>query len=303
MDTLIIAGGSGFLGQVIANHFKPKTNRIIILTRSQSHIKNGFEYVNWDAKTMTGWEKHFENADVLINLTGKSVDCRYNETNKNLIYTSRIDSTQILGKAIAQCLSPPKVWFNSSTATIYAHSMNKQNDEFTGDIGEGFSVNIAKSWEKAFFSFKLKNTRQIALRTSIVLGKDGGALQPIVKMTKLGLGGKQGNGKQKVSWIHEVDFVRSIDFLIENTALDGTINIVASEPTTNNKLMKTIRRSLNIPFGIMSPKWLLEFGARIINTETELILKSRNVIPTRLTQAGFKYQYPELDKAINHLLN
>ena len=181
--------------------------------------------------------------------------------------------------------------------------MNKQNDEFTGAIGKGFSVNIAKAWEKAFFSFKLKKTRQIALRTSIVLGKNGGALQPIVKMTKLGLGGKQGCGKQKVSWIHEVDFVRSISFIIENTTLDGTINIVAPEPTTNNKLMKTIRRSLKIPFGILSPKWLLEFGARIINTETELILKSRNVIPTRLTQAGFKYQYPELDKAIAHLLN
>ena len=303
MKKLIIAGGSGFLGQVLINHFKNDVKQIIVFTRGASKDLNGITYINWNAETFTGWETLLDSADALINLTGKSVDCRYNETNKNLIYSSRIDSTHILGKAIEQCETPPKVWLNSSTATIYEHSLENENDEVNGVIGEGFSVGIAKAWEKEFYSFKLKTTRQIALRTSIVLGKNGGALQPIVRMTKLGLGGHQGTGRQKVSWIHEEDFARTIAFLIEKKDITGNVNCVAPKPTTNTILMKTIREELNIPIGIKSPKWLLEIGARFIKTETELILKSRNVIPTRLIVNGFKFKHANLESAISNLLN
>ena len=215
---------------------------------------------------------------------------------------SRVDSTTIIGKAIAHCSHPPRVWLNSSTATIYRHSLNKEMSEEGGEIGTGFSVNVAKAWEKAFFSSNTPQTRKIALRTSIVLGKNGGALQPIKKITQLGLGGKQGDGKQKFSWIHEDDFTRSIDFLIVRTGLAGVFNIAAPQPSDNQTLMKKMRRILKISFGLPSPKPVLEIGAFLIRTETELLLKSRNVVPERLDKEGFTFKYPHLDQALKNLL-
>ncbi len=268
----------------------------------QKPHKNNIRTVLWDAKIFSGWEKEFEGADVIINMAGRSVDCRYNQKNKDLIMNSRVDSTRIIGEAIAQCSHPPKVWLNSSTATIYRHSLDKKMSEEKGEIGTGFSVNVAKAWEKAFFTNNTPQTRKVALRTSIVLGKNGGALQPIKKITLLGLGGKQGNGKQKFSWIHEEDFVRSLDFLINNSRVEGAINIVAPEPSTTSELMKLMRTTLKVPFGLTSPKPLLELGAFLIQTETELLLKSRNVIPKRLTDEGFHFTHHNLELALQDLL-
>jgi uncharacterized protein (TIGR01777 family) len=280
-NKLIIAAGTGFLGQVLANHFRDRFNEIIILTRSEYKIDGNIRYVNWDAKTMTGWENELENADVLINLAGKSVDCRYTEANKAEILASRIDSTKVLTMAVLCCQKPPKHWLNSSTATIYKYSLNDENDEETGDIGDDFSMNVAKSWEAAFFETNTPKTLKTALRTSIVLGKNGGAFVPLKNLVKFGFGGKQGSGKQFVSWIHETDFARAVDFVIQQH-ISGVVNIVAPKPIRNQDFMKAMRRAFRVRAGISLGKNLLEFGAKIIGTETELVLKSRNVIPKRL---------------------
>lgn len=303
MKKLVISGGSGFLGSVLTDYFGDQFEEIVLLSRKQKPHKNNIRTVLWDAKTFSGWEKEFENTDVVINMAGRSVDCRYNQKNKDLILNSRVDSTRIIGEAIAQCSNPPTVWLNSSTATIYRHSLDKKMSEKEGEIGTGFSVNVAKAWEETFFSSHTPQTRKIVLRTSIVLGKNGGALEPIKRITQLGLGGKQGDGKQKFSWIHERDFVRSIEFLINHPALEGAFNIVAPEPSTNNELMLFMRETLKVPLGLPSPKPLLEFGALLIRTETELLLKSRNVIPQRLEEKEFIFEHPDLKKALQQLLS
>jgi uncharacterized protein (TIGR01777 family) len=297
MQTIIIAGGTGFLGQVLETYFSKKGYAIKILTRKP--IKQNHVY--WNAKDLEDWTTTLENAHVLINLTGKSVDCRYTDINKKLIHDSRIDSTHALGLAVNLCENPPKLWMNMSTSTIYEDSYTKQMTETDGDIGNDFSMNIAKSWELAFNSITTPKTNKVILRTSIVLGKNGGALIPLKRLTQFGLGGKQWHGKQKVSWIHETDFARSIDFIIE-AQLEGTFNIVSPKPITNNYLMKILRQVLHIPFGISHPKWLLKLGAQIIGTETELVLKSRNVIPKNLIANGFKFKYIKIDDALHALV-
>ncbi len=301
MKKLIIAAGTGFLGQVLVNHFKDSFEEIVILTRGKSEVKNNIKYVNWNAKSFSGWEKELENADVLINLAGKSVDCRYNEKNKQEIYNSRIESTKILNEAVLQCENPPKHWLNSSTSTIYRFSLDKQMDEIDGEIGNDFSMNIAKSWEKAFFETETPNTLKTALRTSIVLGKNGGAFIPLKTLAKLGMGGKQGKGNQFISWIHEEDFARAIAFVIENK-LENEINIVSPNPIRNVDFTTKLRKAVGMPFGISQPEWLLEFGSKLINTETELVLKSRNVIPRRLQENGFTFKYDSVEKTFENLL-
>lgn len=301
MKKLIIAAGTGFLGQVLVNHFKNKFEEIVILTRGNSKEIDGIKYVNWNAKTFSGWETELENATVLINLAGKSVDCRYTQKNKKEILLSRIESTKILNKAVLNCKNPPKHWLNSSTSTIYRFSLDKEMDEIDGEIGNDFSINVALSWEKAFFKTETPKTLKTALRTSIVLGKDGGALLPLKTLSKLGLGGKQGKGNQFVSWIHEVDFARAIDFIIEKEII-GVVNIVSPKPITNSNFMTSLRKAVNIPFGIPISETLLKFGSVLIRTETELVLKSRNVIPKRLQENGFQFEFDTLEKTLKNLL-
>jgi uncharacterized protein (TIGR01777 family) len=302
MKKLIIAGGTGFLGAILIKHFSPSFDEIVLLSRKQKLPKDKVRTVVWDAKSIGPWRTELEKADALINMTGRSVDCRYNPQNKAAILNSRIDSTTILGIALSQCVDPPLIWLNSSTATIYKHSLDTLMDEENGEIGSGFSVDVAQAWEAAFFNSPTPKTRKVALRTSIVLGKNGGALQPIKRLTRLGLGGKQGNGKQKFSWIHETDFAHSIAFIMNDPSLSGAINIVAPTPTTNATLMQLMRNYLKVPFGLPAGKGLLNLGARLIRTETELILKSRNVIPTRLLKAGYTFRFNSLEIALKELL-
>lgn len=301
MSKIIIAAGTGFLGEILVSHFKNNYGEIVILTRGKGKKTDNISYIHWNAKSLTGWEKELENADVLINLAGKSVDCRYNETNKKEILSSRIDSTKILNKAILQCQNPPKIWLNSSTATIYRHSEDKQMDEYTGEIGNDFSMNVAKEWEKAFFGTDTPNTKKTALRTSIVLGKKGGAFLPLKNLTQMGFGGKQGNGNQFVSWIHEKDFAEAVAFVIKKQ-LTGAINIVSPEPIRNKDFMKTLQKETGISFGLNVGKKLLNFGASFIGTEAELVLKSRNVIPKRLQENGFAFKFTTLESAFRNLL-
>jgi len=300
MKKLIIAAGTGFLGQVLVEYFKDKFDEIVILTRGKSIVTDTIKYVNWDAKSLSGWENELENASVLINLAGKSVDCRYTEANKKEIYSSRIESTKILNLAVLNCKNPPKHWLNSSTSTIYRFSLDKQMDEINGEIGDDFSMNIAKSWEKSFFEAETPKTLKTAMRTSIVLGKNGGAFVPIKMLAKFGLGGKQGKGNQFISWIHEKDFAKAIEFIIEKE-LSGVVNLVSPKPITNYDFMKTLRTTIRIPFGLSTSKFLLEIGSFFIRTETELVLKSRNVIPKRLQENRFKYEYETLENAFKNL--
>lgn len=301
MNKLIIAAGTGFLGEVLINHFKDKFREIVILTRGKSQTIDGIKYVNWNAKTLSGWEIELENADVLINFAGKSVDCRYTEKNKKEILLSRIQSTKILNKAVLSCKTPPEHWLNSSTSTIYRFSLDKQMDETNGEIGNDFSMNVAQFWEKSFFKIETPNTLKTALRTSIVLGKNGGAFIPLKTLTKIGLGGKQGKGNQFISWIHEDDFANAVDFIIQNE-MAGVVNIVSPKPISNAEFMKKLQNAFGIPFGSPISAFLLKVGSFIIRTETELVLKSRNVIPKKLVENGFKYKFANIDTAFQNLL-
>lgn len=295
---IIIAGGTGFLGESLSIYFKEKGNQVYILTRNP---KRDHE-IYWDARTLGEWRTCIEGADVLINLTGKSVDCRYNENNKKEIYSSRIDSTNILQQAVDRCLIKPKVWLNAASATIYVHSETQLNTEENGIIGDDFSMNICKSWEKEFFKVNNEEVRKVALRTSIVLGNNGGAFPKLRMITKLGLGGKQGRGEQKVSWIHIDDFCKAVDWIINLENMSGSLNITAPNPVSNEDLMKKMRKHLKIPFGLNAPVWQLEIASLFLNTETELLLKSRNVYPDKLLKNGFTFSYPDLDNALDDLL-
>lgn len=296
---IIIAAGTGFLGKNLEKYFIDKGHQVYILTRNP-HRSN--EY-HWDGKTLGKWKNLFENADILINLTGKSVDCRYTDKNKKEIYDSRINSTRILQKAVDQCINKPKVWLNASSATIYIHSETQLNTEENGIIGDDFSMNICKNWEKEFFKQETENVRKVALRTSIVLGNNGGAFPKLKMITKLGLGGKQGRGAQMVSWIHIHDFCKAVEFIIECENMSGPVNITAPHPLSNEVFMEKLRKEMKIPFGLNAPVWQLEFASLFLKTETELILKSRNVYPEKLMQNGFKFLYADIESVFRDLLS
>ena len=293
---IIIAAGTGFLGKNLEKYFTEKGNSVYILTRNPKR-KNE---IHWDAKSLGEWKNLLENSDVLINLTGKSVDCRYTDKNKKEIYSSRIKSTKVLQQAIEECINKPKVWLNASSATIYVHSEKHLNTEDNGIIGDDFSMNICKSWEKEFV--KTENIRKVALRTSIVLGNNGGAFPKMKLITKLGLGGKQGRGNQYISWIHIEDFCRAIEWIIDNENISGKINITAPNPLSNEEFMRKLRKEMKIPFGLNAPVWQLEIASIFLKTETELLLKSRNVYPQKLMKSGFKFSYPEIDSAFKNLI-
>ena len=290
---IVIAGGTGFVGQYLHKKFTASGYEVIIISRNKNHV-------NWNSIPLI--TEGLQNSTMLINLAGKSVDCRYNKKNKKEIYDSRIGTTKILGDAILNCKNPPPLWINSGTATIYRHAQDRPMTESTGEIGAGFSVNVATNWEKSFFDFKLPETRQVALRMAIVLGRSGGVIKPLKNLVRFGLGGKQGSGKQMFSWIHIEDLFRIITFVQQHNELCGVINTAAPNPVNNKTLMQLLRKNMKAVFGLPAPVWLLKLGAIIIKTETELILKSRWVIPERLSAAGFQFQYPEIDTALKQII-
>ena len=302
MGKIVIAGGTGFLGNILVQHFAPSGYEMVILTRGENRTIGSTRLVHWDGKTPGPWVYELEHADALINLNGKSVDCRYTQRNKALIFSTRLDSTALLGEAIRRCQEPPGVWLNAASATIYRHSLDKEMDEYTGEIGTGFSVDVCKQWEGVFNQIKTEHTRKVILRTGIVLGKNGGPLVPLLALARLGLGGKQGKGNQYFSWLHEDDFACIVEFLIKRRDQAGPFNITAPQPISNTELMRTLRAAVGISFGIPLPRWLLEFGAVLIRTETELILKSRRVVPKKLLEAGYEFAYPEIKNALETLV-
>lgn len=302
MKKIVIAGGTGFLGECLSRYFAQKGYEVIILSRNIRTDRPPLSYQQWDGKTLGKWAQCLEGTEALINLTGKSVDCRYTTRNKKLIYSSRLEATKVLGLALAGCENPPKVWINAASATIYRHSLDTPMDEKKGELGEGFSVDVCKKWEQVFNNQQVPKTRKVILRIAIVLGYEGGAFRPLKNLVKVGLGGKQGNGKQKFSWIHEQDFVRITDYVIKNENVEGVFNVSAPNPVSNMELMNLLRKTLKMPFGLPSPNWLLKIGAVIIRTETELILKSRYVIPGKLIERSFKFDFPQLEDAVEDLI-
>lgn len=290
---IVLAGGTGFIGKYFAERFKALDYEIIIISRNSAHIQ-------WENQTEI--ENAINGAAMLINLAGKSVNCRYNQKNKDEILTSRTVSTKILGDAILNCENPPELWINSSTATIYRHAMDKPMTEIDGEIGTGFSVDVATKWEKSFFDFQLPETRQIALRMAIILGKGGGVMKPFVNLVRFGLGGSQGSGKQMFSWLHVEDLFNIILFLQNQKDLQGVFNCSAPTPVNNDTLMRALRKTMQASIGLPSPEWMLKIGAALIGTETELILKSRWVIPDRLQKAGYQFKFPDIDGALKDIL-
>lgn len=301
MNRVVIAGGSGFIGQILAEHFENHGKEVIILTRKKndSQIKFGHP-VFWDAQSLGSWVNSLESAQAVINLCGKSVDCRYTRRNKGLIYSSRLDSTRVIGEAIKGLKQPPKVWINSSSATIYRHAEDRRMDEYTGEIGTGFSVDVCQQWEKTLLDSNC-TIRKVALRSSLVLGKSGSVFAAFKDLARKGLMGTQGSGSQFVSWIHEKDFIHAIDFIIQNESISEAINICAPNPVTNKYFMQSLRSSLGTKFGLRTHAWMAKIGALFLGTEAELILKSRNVVPTRLIENGFEFDFPYIDDALSDL--
>lgn len=301
MERIIITAANGFLGSNLCNHFA-QSFEVIALVRDVLPNKDHITYVEWDGKTLGDWQMYLEDAFAVINLAGKSVDCRYHDENKRLILQSRLESTSVIGQAIDLCVKKPRVWINSASATIYAHSLEKANSESNHVIGSGFSVEVCQQWEKAFFDFTYSDVRQIALRTTIVLGKDGGAFPVMKRMTKLFVGGKQGKGNQMISWIHIDDFTHAVDHILNRNNLKGVINIGSPNPVQNKDFMRRLRMTCGRSFGLPTPKFLLELGARIIKTETELILKSRFIEPETLLHSGFTFKFPSVKEAMDDLV-
>lgn len=300
MKKVVIAGGSGFLGRELAHQWNNK--ELVILTRD-SRIVDNKRFVYWDGESLGEWKDCLEGADLLLNLSGKSVNCRYNEENKKAIIDSRVLSTKVLGEAIKACHTPPKVWMNSSSATIYRHALDKPMTESEGEIGEGFSVEVCKAWEKALEDVKgISTTRKVALRTSIVMGPEkGGVYEALKGLVLFGMGGRQGNGNQYVSWIHIEDYIKAIEFIYNHEELENEINICAPNPDLNTNVMAALRKSLGVWFKLDLASWMIKLDALLRGTEPELVLKSRRVVPEKLLNAGFRFKFNVVEAAFEDI--
>lgn len=297
-NKIILAGGNGYLGTVLAEYYKPITKELIILSRHSKAADGNVRTLVWDGYHDGDWSNELENADLLINLCGKNVNCRYTINNRQAILDSRVHPTTLLGKIILKMLHPPKLWINVTSATIYRHAQDRPQDELHGEEGYGFSVEICRAWENAFFKASAPQTRKVALRMGIVFGKHDGVFPRLLNLVKVGLGGKQGNGQQYVSWIHERDVASITEWLLEHPYVNGIINGTAPNPVKNAEQMQLIRSIYGKSFGLPAPQWLLSIGALLIGTETELILKSRWVVPGRLIKAGYVFKIPDMTEAI-----
>jgi uncharacterized protein (TIGR01777 family) len=303
---IILAGGSGFLGTALARTFTKAGDEVIVLTRSPQNRTNGAKEVSWDAKTLGDWTALVEGADIIINLTGKSVDCRYTEKNRRAIIASRVDSTRVVGEAIARCAKPPRLWLNASSATLYKHLFDHAADESgetgaTSEAKDEFSIDVISRWENALNEATTPATRKVAMRITMVFGAEEGVFPVLRRLARFGLGGKMASGKQYVSWIHEEDFCRAVEWLIAHDELSGPINFAAPNPLTNAEMMRLVRKTCGAPFGLPAARWMLEIGAFFLRTETELIIKSRRVVPGKLLTSGFQFHFQKLEDALRNL--
>ncbi len=306
---IVIPGGSGHLGTLLARQFHRRGDEVVVLSRSP-HVAR-WRVVSWDGRTVGAWQREIDGADVVLNLAGRSVACRYGAANREEILASRVLSTRAVGHAIATSATPPRLWLQASTATIYAHRFDAPNDEYDGVIGGKepdapatwrFSIDVARAWESALDEADTPRTRKLKMRTAIVMSPERGSpFDLLLRLVRFGLGGRAGDGRQYVSWIHHLDFVRAVEWLIEDEDLFGSVNVAAPNPLPNEDFMRAIRDGWGSTFGLPANRWILEIGAAIVRTETELILKSRRVVPRRLLDRGFQFRFSRWDDAARDL--
>jgi len=304
---VVIPGGSGQVGTVLARALHGDGHDVVVLSRRPGI--RPWRVVAWDGATLGNWQSEVDGCDVVINLTGRSVDCRYTRANRKEILESRVLSTRVVGQAIARASRPPRVWLQASTATIYAHRYDRPNDE-SGMLGGNeltapsswrFSIDVARAWERAFEEAATEGTRKIALRSAMTLSPDrGGVFDALLGLVRHGLGGTAGDGRQFMSWIHYEDFVAAVRWLIDHDT-EGIVNVAAPNPVSNAEFMRILREARGASFGLPASKWMLEIGAVFLRTETELILKSRRVVPTRLLEHGFTFKFPAWGDAARDL--
>ena len=297
---IVIPGGTGQVGTVLARAFLADGHDVVVLSRKKS--SQPWKIVEWDGKSLGDWANEIDGADVVVNLAGRSVNCRYNEENRRQMMDSRVDSTRVVGEAIVAAKNPPNVWLQASTATIYAHRFDAPNDDVTGIIGGhepdapdtwNFSIDVATSWERVTNEADTPSTRKVLMRSAMIMSPDrGGIFDTMLTIVRLGLGGTAAGGRQYISWIHDLDFIRSVYWLVEHEDLSGPINLAAPEPLPNKEFMRVVREAWGMPIGLPATKWMLELGAFLMRSETELILKSRRVVPKLLTDSGFEFEFP-----------
>ncbi len=310
MMRVVIPGGSGQVGTMLARALHARGDQVLVLSRRPQPApwRTGV----WDGRTPGAWTQEIDGADVVIHLSGRSVNCRYTPANRKEIVESRTLTTRAVGEAIAQAARPPRVWLNAATSTVYRHALDTPQDEFTGEWGGnephapetwGFSVNVGRQWEAELNAADTPATRRIALRTSMVMSPDaGGVFDVLLGLVRHGLGGTQGSGTQYVSWMHDQDFVRAALFLIDKEEISGPVNMCAPQPLPNREFMRTLRLAANHRMGLPASRWMLEIGALFLRTETELILKSRRVTPAVLEKAGYDFHFPTWPAAAKNLV-
>ena len=298
---IVIPGGTGQVGTVLARAFQGEGHDVVVLGRHAGSLP--WRFVTWDGETIGGWADEIDGADVVINLAGRSVNCRYNAENRRQMMDSRVNSTRVVGEAISKATNPPKVWLQASTATIYAHRFDAPNDDVTGIIGGheadspdtwNFSIDVATSWERVTNEAHTPHTRKVLMRSAMIMSPDrDGIFDTLLRLVRFGLGGTAASGRQYISWIHDLDFIRSVYWLIEHDELSGPINLSSPNPLPNREFMRILRETIGMPIGLPAFEWQLAIGAFLMRSETELILKSRRVVPKRLTDSGFEFKFPE----------
>ena len=306
---IVIPGGTGQVGRVLGRAFAESGDETVALGRRPSRAP--WRTVAWDGKTLGDWASEIDGADAVINLAGRSVDCRYHAANRKQMIDSRVDSTRVVGEAIARAARAPRVWLQASTATIYAHRYDAPNDEATGILGGDepdapdtwrFSIDVAKAWERAVNEAATPKTRKVLMRSAMTMSPDrGGIFDTLLRLVRFGLGGKAGDGRQFVSWIHERDFVRAVRLLIEEEKWEGPVNLASPNPIPFADFMRALREAWGMPIGLPATRWMLEIGAFFLRTETELVLKSRRVVPGRLLAEGFEFEFPTWPEAAKEL--
>jgi len=303
---IVIPGGSGQVGQILRRGLARNGHEVVIVGRGR-HAD-----AQWNGRSGGPWTRHLEGADVMINLAGRSVNCRYGARNRREILESRVLSTYAVGEAVARAANPPRVWLQASTATIYAHRYDVPNDDVTGILGGDepglpdtwrFSIDVAKAWERAALESAVPGTRVVRMRSAVVMSPDrGGILDTLLTLVRRGLGGTNGDGRQYVSWIHEHDFVRAVEWLIAHDELEGAVNLASPNPLPNRDFLRALREASGMRIGLPATRWMLELGALVLRTETELVLKSRRVVPRRLLDSGFTFQYETWPEAARELV-
>jgi uncharacterized protein (TIGR01777 family) len=325
---IVIPGGSGQVGTILARAFHGAGHDVVVLSRGGPAASappwrttpwrttpwrtTPWRTTPWDARTLGTWAREIDGADAVINLAGRSVNCRYTPANRREIVASRVESTRVVGEAIAAAAHPPRTWLQMSTATIYAHRFDAPNDERTGVIGGGepdapdtwrFSIDVARAWEAALAAAEVPGTRKVALRAAMVMSPDrGGIFDTLLGLVRRGLGGTSGDGRQYLSWVHDADFVRAVEWLLAHEEVSGAVNVAAPAPLPNAEFMRALREAWGTRVGLPATRWMLEIGAVFMRTETELVLKSRRVVPGRLLESGFEFQQPSWPEAARDLV-